>query len=120
MAEQNKTGGGEAKIVELTTYEDELLGFVRKAEPIAGIYETSDSQNSSLSAIIENDLKKKKLSTRATNIERFDCQKAHLYAIQCLLEAKKIEDDDELKERLIKFHRNEIESTLAFLEDSSL
>ena len=34
MAERNKTGGGEPKIVEYTLYEEELLSFIKKAEQL--------------------------------------------------------------------------------------
>lgn len=120
-----KTGGGVPNLKKFEDYEEILLSFVKKSEPITNIMDssTSDLTNESSVAINEpiigpSSAKKEKLALKCAlnEVTSINVLKAIVLATQGLAEAQRLEDSD-LKERIIVRLKSEVESGLNALEE---
>ena len=57
------------------------------------------------------------MGMKKRTMELIDCYKSHLLALQSYNESQKIENG-ELKERLVRFHKSQIESSLEYLKEN--
>ena len=124
FSESKKTGGGIPDLKKLEPHEEEILTFIKKAEPLVNIFEESDSTSTTLNEPTHPMPKKTKKSWKPPT-EMFEQSgvnvlKANVLATQGLADAYRLPDDDDLKGDLIKFYREEIKPSLTFLKEMDI
>ena len=114
-AELKKTGGGIPESKSSEPWEEELLSFVKKAEPIEQAPKAQCSDSSQIQ--IPSKRPKLLLSPKPDEAQHLSALKCCVLATQGLAEAHRL-PESELKTRLIKRYEDEIASTLFSFEDN--
>lgn len=123
--ELKKTGGGEPDIKKLEDYEEEILMFIKKAEPLPNIF-MDESLNESPSIISahtqEPTPKRAKQPPNQTlvglsEVAISNVLKSNVLATQGLAEAHRLPEDEDLKKELLEFYRGEVRSSLTLLKE---